>query len=57
MYADAVVLDEFADIPPKVFPQILRPALVDRRGTCKEHLGQVKAVKVTNKVTNILHRF
>jgi len=26
MYADAVVLDEFADIPPKVFPQILRPA-------------------------------
>ena len=34
MYADAVVLDEFADIPPKVFPQILRPALADRRGSC-----------------------
>ena len=27
-------LDEFADIPPKVFPQILRPALADRRGSC-----------------------
>ena len=32
MYADAVVLGEFQDIPAKVFPQIIRPALADRRG-------------------------
>ena len=34
MYCDAVVLDEFQDIPAKVFPQIVRPALADRRGKC-----------------------
>ena len=34
MYMDALVLDEYQDLPPKVFPQIVRPALADRRGKC-----------------------
>jgi len=34
LYLDAVVFDEYADIPAKVFPQIVRPALADRRGKC-----------------------
>ena len=31
---DQVIFDEYADIPAKVFPQIVRPALADRRGNC-----------------------
>jgi len=31
-YWDAVVFDEYAQIRPKVFPEIIRPALVDRKG-------------------------
>ena len=34
LYLDICVLDEVADIPAKVFPQIIRPALADRRGSC-----------------------
>ena len=34
LYGDAVVLDEFQDLPAKLFPQIIRPALADRRGSC-----------------------
>ena len=29
---DGVVLDEYADIPPSLFPQVVRPALADRGG-------------------------
>jgi hypothetical protein len=29
---DGVVLDESADIPPSLFPQVVRPALADRGG-------------------------
>jgi phage terminase large subunit len=32
MYFDGVVLDEFADMRPKVWDEIVRPALSDRRG-------------------------
>ena len=33
IYLDAVVLDEYAQIAPRVFPEIIRPALVDREGS------------------------
>jgi len=33
IYLDAVVLDEYAQINPRVFPEIIRPALVDREGS------------------------
>ncbi len=33
IYLDDVVLDEFADMRPSVLPEIIRPALSDRRGT------------------------
>jgi hypothetical protein len=29
---DGVVLDEYADIPPSLFPQVVRPALAERGG-------------------------
>ena len=32
IYLDDVVLDEFADMPPAVWPEVIRPALSDRRG-------------------------
>lgn len=32
IYLDDVVLDEFADMRPSVLPEIIRPALSDRRG-------------------------
>jgi phage terminase large subunit len=32
MYFDAVVLDEYADMRPRFFPEVLRPALADRKG-------------------------
>lgn len=31
---DGVVLDEYADMPPSLFPVIVRPALTDRKGFC-----------------------
>jgi len=33
IYLDGVVLDEFADFDPRVWGEILRPALADRNGT------------------------
>lgn len=32
IYLDDVVLDEFADMPPAVWPEVVRPALSDRKG-------------------------
>lgn len=32
LYFDGVVLDEYADMDPNVWPQVIRPALSDRRG-------------------------
>ena len=32
IYLDGVVLDEFADMDPALWPQVVRPALSDRRG-------------------------
>lgn len=34
IYLDGVVLDEAADMAPRIFPEILRPALADRAGWC-----------------------
>jgi len=31
-YADGMVLDEFADINPRAWPEVLRPSLADRQG-------------------------
>lgn len=31
-YADGLVLDEYADISPRAWPEVLRPSLADRRG-------------------------
>jgi len=33
IYLDDVVLDEYADMAPRVWPEIVRPALSDRRGS------------------------
>jgi len=33
LYLDAVVLDEYAQVSPRLFPEIIRPALVDRQGS------------------------
>lgn len=33
LYFDAVVLDEVADMEPRLLPEIIRPALSDRRGS------------------------
>jgi phage terminase large subunit len=32
IYLDGVVLDEFADMDPRVWPEVIRPALADRGG-------------------------
>jgi len=32
IYLDGVVLDEYADMDPRVWSEVIRPALVDRRG-------------------------
>jgi len=32
IYLDGVVLDEYADMSPRVWSEIVRPALVDRKG-------------------------
>ena len=34
IYLDGCVMDEVADMPESVFPEIIRPALSDRRGWC-----------------------
>ena len=31
-YADALVIDEYADIDPRAWPEVLRPSLADRHG-------------------------
>jgi hypothetical protein len=31
-YADGVVLDEYGDIDPRAWPEVIRPSLADRRG-------------------------
>lgn len=33
IYLDDVVLDEYADMPPAVWPSVIRPALSDRKGS------------------------
>ena len=32
VYLDGAVLDEMADMPESLFPEIIRPALSDRKG-------------------------
>lgn len=32
IYLDGVVLDEFGDMDPRVWPEVIRPALADRKG-------------------------
>ena len=32
LYLDGIVLDEFADMYPQVWPEVVRPALADRKG-------------------------
>lgn len=32
LYFDGIVLDEYADMDPRVWPQVIRPALSDRQG-------------------------
>lgn len=32
LYLDGVVLDEFADMKSRIFPEVIRPALADRKG-------------------------
>jgi len=32
IYLDGVVLDEYADMDPRVWPEVIRPALADRQG-------------------------
>ena len=32
LYLDGCIMDEVADMPASVFPEILRPALSDRQG-------------------------
>lgn len=34
IYLDGCVMDEVADMPETVFPEIIRPALSDRKGFC-----------------------
>ena len=34
IYLDGVVADEFSDMPESLFPEVLRPALSDRKGYC-----------------------
>lgn len=34
LYFDGIIVDEPADIRPSVFPEIIRPALADRKGWC-----------------------
>lgn len=34
IYSDGVCIDEVADMPESVFPEVIRPALSDRKGYC-----------------------
>lgn len=34
MYLDSVILDEFAQMSPRMFTEVIRPALADRQGKC-----------------------
>jgi len=34
IYSDFVVMDEVASMPESIFPEIIRPALSDRKGSC-----------------------
>lgn len=35
IYADRVILDEYDQMNPRIFSEIIRPALSDRRGSCR----------------------
>ena len=35
IYLDGVVLDEYAQINPNLFPEVIRPALAERKGWCE----------------------
>lgn len=35
IYLDGVVLDEYAQINPQLFPEVIRPALAEREGWCE----------------------
>ena len=34
IYLDMAVMDEVADMPASIFPEVIRPALSDRKGSC-----------------------
>jgi phage terminase large subunit len=34
IYLDMAVMDEVADMPQSIFPEVIRPALSDRKGSC-----------------------
>ena len=34
IYLDMAVMDEVADMPESIFPEVIRPALSDRKGSC-----------------------
>ena len=34
MFLDSVVLDEYADMNARLYPEVIRPALADRLGSC-----------------------
>lgn len=34
IYLDMAVMDEVADMPENIFPEVIRPALSDRKGSC-----------------------
>ena len=34
IFLDGIVMDEYADMPERVFGEVVRPALVDRKGFC-----------------------
>ena len=34
IYLDVAILDEYADMNPRLYPEIVRPALSDRKGSC-----------------------
>ena len=35
IYADRVILDEYDQMPHRVFTEVIRPALADRKGSCR----------------------
>jgi hypothetical protein len=57
IYLDGVVLDEFAQMDPRVWGQVVRPALADRKGWCifigtpagQNHFYDVHKVALENK--------